>query len=95
MDTEKNPTYVITGKQHVVITSEDQSINFKTQHIRLEIFVDDRENPKYNRLCSTYVNLNQVDLTTVEFPTNNENMFIVAYSDDKSVDLKKLQITGV
>jgi hypothetical protein len=94
METDKNTTYAVVGKQLVKITSQDQSINFKNQHVRLEIFVDDHIVPKYNRLCSTLVDLNQVDSTIVEFPTYGENMLIVAYTNDQSVDLDKLQITG-
>jgi hypothetical protein len=94
METVKNKTYAVVGKQLVKVTSQDQSINFKTQQVRLKIFVDDREFPKYTHLCSTLVDKNQADPTIVEFPTHGENMFINAYSEDKSVDLNKLLITG-
>lgn len=87
-------TYTIVGKNFVKVTSQDQSINFKTQHIRLEIFVGDCEVPKCNLLCSLLIDRNQVDPTIVEFPTLGENIFIIANSDDPTVDLKKLLITG-
>ena len=94
MDKEKNKTFAIVGNQFIKLTSRDQSINFKIQQVRLEIFVDNQKIPKYNRLCSSYVDLNQVDSSIIQFPTNGENMKIVAYSDDLSVDLDNLLITG-
>jgi hypothetical protein len=94
MEKVKNKTFEIIGKQFIKLTSRDQSINFKIQQVRLEIFVDNQKIPKYNRLCSSYVDLNQVDPSIIQFPTNGENMEIVAYSDDLSVDLDNLLITG-
>ena len=90
-----NKTFTIVNSQFIKLTSVDQSINFKKQQIRLEIFVFDRKVTKHILLCCNLIDPNQVDPTIIQFPTDGENFFIVASSLDHRVNLDKLQITGL
>jgi len=91
---QKTETFAIANKNLVRVTSEKTVIDFATQIVILEIFVDDKKIPKYTYNCKELITVDQKTTKIIEFPTKNENMFIVAYTDDDSVDLTTLLVSG-
>lgn len=90
----RTKTFAITNKNKVRISTQDNSVNFNTQIVFLDIFVSSRVKPDQTLNCAHLVDINQVSSNIVEFPTDGKNMFIQAYSSDSSIDLNKLIIAG-
>ena len=91
---KKSKTFVIENKQIVRVTSQDNVIDFKTQPVKLDIFTTDRQTLKETKYCPLLVDINQTTTKVVEFPTNGENMFIIAYSEDEKVDISSIYVSG-
>ena len=91
---QKTEPYLIENKQFVRVTSLNGEIDFKTQPVKLDIFTTDRQTPKETKYCPLLVDINQKNTNVVEFPTNGENMFIVAYSEDEKVDISSILVSG-
>lgn len=87
-------TFAITNKNKVRISTQDNSVNFNTQIVFLDIFVSNRVKPDQTLNCMHLVDINQINSNIVEFPTDGKNMLIQAYSYDSSIDLNKLIIAG-